>query len=148
MALRQNELEENNTKNGSSAVAGLSSYWSDHQKKPSVEWRKWSDLFAVAMTAKYSISITEVLKVVTNEADRNKALLNNLDHVVAEKKCVHVLYLSLGAAARETFTDKFPTAKIAEISLQDLMTNCKDTFDAKRNRTLDRVKFIQKTDAS
>ena len=142
MALRQNELEENNTKDGSSAIAGLTPYWSDHQKKPNVEWRKWSDLFAVAMTAKYSISIAEVLRVVANETDRKKALLKNLDHAVAERKCVSVLYLSLGAAARKTFSDKYPTAKIAEISLQDLMTNYKDTFDIKRNRTLDRFRFL------
>ena len=75
MALRAKEPHENATKDESSAVAGLSPYWNDGQKKPSVEWRKWSDLFAVAMIAKYSISIAEVLRDVTNEADR-KSLSN------------------------------------------------------------------------
>ena len=94
MALRDKEPHENSSKEtGSSAVAGLTHHWSDTQKKPNVEWRKWSDLFAVAMTAKYSIAISEVLKEVTKEADRNKALMNNLDHPVAERKCVSVLYL-------------------------------------------------------
>ena len=31
-------------------------------KKPNIEWKKWSDLFAVAMSAKYSTSFTEVLR--------------------------------------------------------------------------------------
>ena len=75
-------------------------------------------LFSVAMTAKHSISTTEVLRHVANESDRNKALLNNLDHAVAENECVGVLYLSLGAAARNTFTDKYPTVKVAEIPLE------------------------------
>ena len=145
MALRQNEFKENNINDGRSAVAGLTPIGVTIKKRPTnVEWRKWSNLFVVAMTAKYSIYITEVLRVVANETHSNKAHLNNLDHAVAERKCVSVLYLSLGAAARKTFTDKNPTAKIAEISLQDLMTNCKDTFDKKRNRTLDRFRFLSR----
>ena len=89
------------------------------------------------MTAKYSIAISEVFRVVTNEQEKNKALLNILDHSVAERKCVSVLYLSLGYAARKTFMDKYPAAKIAQISLGELMQNCKETFVMK-NRTLDR----------
>ena len=66
-------------------------------------------------TAKYSIYIAEVRWTLTNEAERNKALLNNRDYSVAEHKCVSVLYLSLAVAARKTsrltntferFTDK------------------------------------------
>ena len=96
------------------------------------------------MTAKYSISIAEVLRTVTNEIDRSKALLNNPDHAVAERKGVSVLYLSLGYAERKPFMDKYPAAKIAEISLQELMRNCKETFDVKRNRTLDRFRFLSR----
>ena len=98
--------------------------------------KKWCDLFAVAMTAKYSISIEEGLRTVANEADRNKAILKNLDHPVADRKCVSVLYLSLGAAARKKFTDKYPTAKISEITLRVLLDNCKSTFDTKPQETL------------
>ena len=141
MALREKEPHESRAKDGSSAVAGLSPYWTDAHKKPSVEWRKWSDLVAVAMTTKYSISIAEVLRVVANEADRNKALLNNLDHAVAERKCASVLYLSQGYTAHKTILDKYPVSKVAEISLQELMDNCKETFDVKRNRVLDRFRF-------
>ena len=55
------------------------------------------------MTAKYSISTTEVLRRVENKTDRNKALLNNLDHALAERKRVRVLFFLLGAAARKKF---------------------------------------------
>ena len=111
MALRANESQENAAKGTNSAVAGLNPYWNDTQKKPSVEWRKWSDLFAVAMTAKYSISIAEVLRTVTNENERNKALLNNLDHAVAERKCVSVLCLSLGYAQEKHLRINTPRGK-------------------------------------
>ena len=144
MALRNTDLEDGKQKEGSSAVAGLTPYWNDPPKKPSNEWKKWNDLLAVAMTAKNSISIQEVLRVVPNETERNKALLNNLDHPVAERKCVSVLYVSLGRAARKTFTDKYPTIKVEEITLADLLKNCKETFDAKRNRTLDRFRLLSR----
>ena len=144
MALRNTDPEDGKHKDGSATITGLAPYWNDPQKKPNIEWKKWCDLFAVAMTAKYSISIAEVLRTVTNETERNKALLNNLDKSVAERKCVSVLYLSLGTAARKTFSDKYPAVKVAEITLEDLLKNCKDTFDTKRNRTLDRVRFLSR----
>ena len=144
MALRANDPDTGEITNGNSAVAGLALYWNDRHQKPSIERKKWCDLFAVAMTAKYSISIAEVLRTVTNETDRNKALSNNLDHSVAERKCVSVLDLSVGAAAQKTFTDQYPTVKIAEITIQTIMDNCKNTFDTKRNRTLDRFRFLSR----
>ena len=52
MAMRNIDPEDGNQKEGSSAVAGLAPYWNDPQGKPSIEWKKWSNLFAVAMTAK------------------------------------------------------------------------------------------------
>ena len=76
MALRNTDPEDGKHKDGSATIAGLAPYWNDPQKKPNIEWKKWCDLFAVAMTAKYSISIAEVLRTVTNETERNKALLN------------------------------------------------------------------------
>ena len=121
MALQNTDPEDEKQKDGSAARAGLAPYWNDLQKKTNIEWKKWCDLFAVAMTAKYSISFAEVLRTVANENDRNKALLNNLDKTVAERKCVSVFFLSLGTAARKTFSDKYPSAKIAEITLEDLL---------------------------
>ena len=89
-------------------MAGLSPYWQDPHSKRSIEWKKWNDLFSVAMTAKHPISTAEVLRHVANETDRKKALLNNLNHAVAERKSVIVLYISLEAAARRLFMDKYP----------------------------------------
>ena len=83
--------------------------WNEAEKKPRNEWKKLSDIIAVAMVAKFSILISEVLRVVVNEADINKALLNNLGRAAAERKCVSVLFLSLGTAARKTIADKHPT---------------------------------------
>ena len=117
-------------------------YWNDPHQNPNFEWKKWCDLFAVAMIAKYSISIAEVMRTVANEADRNKKLLNNFDHSVAERKCVSVLYLALEDAARKTFTDNYQTVKISGKTLQVLLDNCKSTFDTKRNRTLDHFRFL------
>ena len=67
-----------------------------------------------------------------------------MDHAVVEIKCVSVLYLSLRYAARKTFMDKYPAAKIAEISSQDLMANCNETFDVKRIGTLDKFRFLSR----
>ena len=84
MALRKNDLEDRKSKDRSSVVSGLNPYWSDPQKKPNVERKSWSDFFAVAMTEEYLIYTTEVLKIIANGTDRNKSLLINLDHPVAE----------------------------------------------------------------
>ena len=40
--------------------------------------------------------------------------------------------------------DKYPNAKIAEISFKNLLNNCKDTFDTERNHTLDRFRFLSR----
>ena len=40
--------------------------------------------------------------------------------------------------------DKYPAAKVAEISLKELMDNCKETFDVRRNRTLNRFRLLSR----
>ena len=102
-------------------------------------------LFSVAMTAKHSIFTTEVLRRVANETDRNKPLLNNLDHAVAENECVGVLYLSLGAAARNTFTDKYPTVKVAENPLEDNNDKLQRNFRHKTEQNPDCFRFLSRT---
>ena len=121
MALRNTDPEDGKQKDGSSASAGLVPYWNDPQRKPNIEWKKGCDLFAVAMTIKYSISIAEVLRTVSNETERNKALLYTLEHPIAERKYVSVLYQSLGTAAGKTFTNKYPAIEVAEITFEDLL---------------------------
>ena len=143
MALRSIESDDKN-KEGQSAIAGLSPYWQEADKRPKSEWKKWADLFSVAVTAKFSISIQEVLRELGEGETRNKALLNNLEYEVAHRKCVSVLFLSLGSAARKTLADKYPTQKIAEISLRELLEKCDETFRVKRNRTLERFRFLSR----
>ena len=89
------------------------------------------------MVAKNSISISEVLRVVANETDRIKASLNNLDHAVAERKCVSVLFIALATAARKTKADKYLTLIKAETPLEDFIKKYEETLHTKRNRTLD-----------
>ena len=128
MALRHNNYEDKKRgRNGSGGFIPVLA-----RPTPKTQSRMEEMKFSVVMTAKYSISTAEILRHVANETHRHKALLNNLDHAVAERKCVSVLYLSLGAAARKTFMGKYPNAKIAEITLEELLTNCKETFDTKK----------------
>ena len=49
-----------------------------------------------------------------------------------------------GSRGEKNIHRQDPAAKIAELSLQVLMTNCKDTFDTKRNQTLDRFRFVSR----
>ena len=42
-----------------SAVTGLNIYWRETQKPPFLEWKKWPELFTVAMVANHSISLPE-----------------------------------------------------------------------------------------
>ena len=48
----------------------------------------------------------------------------------------------IGYPARKPFVDKNATAKLAKISLSELMKIYKETFNIKHNRTLDRIRFL------
>ena len=73
-----------------------------------MDWDEWKDLFQVAMTAKYSISITELTREVAQQTPRVKTLMGNLDEDPANKKIVRVMYMALGEAARKQFMEKLP----------------------------------------
>ena len=148
MALRATDHEVSSSKDEQSAISGLALYWQDADKKPKCEWRKWWDLFAVAMTAKFSITVQEVLRELTDETLRYKALLNGLTHPVAERKCKSVMFLSLGAVARKTLADKYQTMKLAETSFKGFPKSCEDTFNKERDRTLDRFRFLSRKQKS
>ena len=62
----------------------------------------------VAVNAKYSISVDELRRNVTEQTPRIAALINNLNEQAAERKLVSLVFLSLGTAARKSLTDKFP----------------------------------------
>ena len=130
---------------GSSAVSVLPPYWDSADAAPKTDWEEWWDLFMVATNAKYSISVNELLRPITQNQPRVPALINNLNEQAAERKLVSVLFLSLGSAARKSLTDKFPEMRIATITLKDIKENCEQAFVKPRNRTLERYKiFSQK----
>ena len=92
-----------------SHLVGLPVYWHEASSTPTMDWDKWLDLFQVAVMAKFSISITELTRDVTEQTPRVRALLGDMDEDPANKKVVSVMYLSLGEAARKLFKDKYPT---------------------------------------
>ena len=66
MALRElPDSEDATTSRGLSAVAGLSTFWDRAEIAPKTEWENWWDLFMVAANAKYSTSVNEILRDVT-----------------------------------------------------------------------------------
>ena len=75
MALRA----ENSNNSSSSYLVGLPVFWNDPTTNPTMDWDKWLDLFQVAMMAKYSISITELTKAVTEQTPRVRPLMGDLD---------------------------------------------------------------------
>ena len=109
---------------------------------PKIEWEKWWDLFLMAVNVKYSISVTELTRVPTQQRPRQAALINNLNEEAAERKTVSIVFLSIGAAGRKNLTDKFPYMDVATVPIREIIENCENCFIKPRNRTLDRYKFI------
>ena len=61
MALRDcssNETHENST----SPVSGLHYFWQEADKTPCYEWEQWVQLFEVAVLARHSISVSELIR--------------------------------------------------------------------------------------
>ena len=52
----------------------------------------------VAANAEYYISVTEILRFVTEQQQRKAALINHLNEQLAERKVVSVLFLSYDTA--------------------------------------------------
>ena len=93
----------------------------------------------VPVNAKFTISVDELLRNVTEQKPRNAALINNLNEQAAERKLASLLFLSLGMATRKSLTDKFPHMMIATVSMRE---KCEQAFVKPRNRTLKRYKFF------
>ena len=118
MTLRDLSTGGETETSGGSAVSGLPSFWDSADAAPKTEWEEWWDLFMTAANAKYSISVNEMLRTVTQQQQpRIAALINNLNDEAAERKIVSVLFLSLGSAATKSVTDKYPEMRVATESL-------------------------------
>ena len=117
---------------------GLSLFWHEASNSPSVEWEKWIDLFAVAMMAKYSISMNELTRTADEANPKVKAFLGDMPEAAANKKAVSMMFLSLGEAGRKMFQDKYPEKTIWSSQAIEMLQSCEDCFRIERNRTLER----------
>ena len=102
MALRA-ENSSNQTSSMSHLV-GLPVFWNDPTANPTMDWDKWLDLFQVTMMTKYSISITELTRAVTERNPRVRPLMGNLDEDPANKKTISVMYRPEGSLWINTLT--------------------------------------------
>ena len=123
-------------KENPSLLPGLPLFWSDSTRSPLMEWERWFDLFAVAVMAKYSISIEELTRITDGNSPRVKA------EEAAEKKVVTWLFLFVGEPATKMFKDKHPDLSVWTLEVRDMIEKCRNCFHVARNRTLDRHKFL------
>ena len=62
--------------NSNSTLAGLSYFWQEAEKPPGSDWEQWVQLFEVAVLARHSISMTELLGVADQQNPRNAAMID------------------------------------------------------------------------
>ena len=79
MALR---AEENNS---NSLSPGVGYFWQETEKPPGYDWEQWVQLFEVAVLARHSISMTELLRDADQQNPRKAAIL-----------CCHLQHLFVG----------------------------------------------------
>ena len=108
------------------------------------QWEKWWDVFVVAVNAKHSISVHELLRAPTKNNPRQAALINNMNEQAAERKVVSLLFLSLGSAGQKNLTDRYPYMVISTATLTEIRENCEQTFRKQRNRASERYKVFSR----
>ena len=143
MALRETSTASIQKENPS-LLPGLPLFWSDSTRSPLMEWDRWFDLFAVAVIAKYSISIEELTRTTDVNSPRIKALIGDKAEEAAEKTVVTWLFLSVGEPARKMFKDKHPHLSVWTLGVRDMIERCRNCFHVAPNRTLDRHKFLSR----
>ena len=132
MALRDNQ-----------PTSGIPVFWQDAATEKQYEWSRWIELFEATFMAKSSISLEELTRDTTTNP-RKKELMGGVEESIAEKKAVSFLYIALGEAARKTLLDRKPNMDIKATKLEDLLKECHDAFQKKRNRLMDRHKFLNR----
>ena len=130
--------------NSNSPLPGLSYFWQDAEKPLGYDWEQWVEFFEVAVLARHSISMTELLREADEQNPRIAAMMGNLEEVPAKRTLVSLLYISIGKTGRKMLMDKFPNINILLIKLRILVQNCKECFQTSRNRTLDRHIFLSR----
>ena len=126
-----------------SHLVELPIHWHEAISTPMMDWDRGLDLFQVAVMAKFSISITELIRDVTEQTPRVHALLGDMNEDPANKKIVSVKYLSLGEAVRKQCKDKYPYTILRNLKVRELLQLTTDCFQIKRNRIIDRRKSFQ-----
>ena len=71
------------TSSSPTALAGLPAYWVTAESLPKTESEKWWDVFVLAVNAKHSISVHELLRKPTEDNSRQNALMNNMNKQAA-----------------------------------------------------------------
>ena len=89
--------------------------------------------------------MTELLREGDDQPPRIAAMTGNLEEVPAKRKLVSLLYISIGKTGRKMLIDKFPNINILLIELRNLVQNCTECFQTRRNRILDPHIFCQES---
>ena len=101
-------------------------------------------LFEVAVLARHSISVSELVREQGPNNPRSAALMGNLELEPAKRKVTSLLYISIGKTGRKMLMDKVPKRNILLNQLNMLLQNCNECFQMRRNRTLDRHTFLSR----
>ena len=145
MALRASTSSTSSSSSSTNSLLNrLPLFWHEASNSSSMEWKKWIDLFAVAMMAKYSISMNELTRTADETNPKAKALLGDMPEEAANKKAVSMMFLSLGEAGRKMFRDKYPEKTIWSLQAIKMLQCCEGCFRIERNRTLDRHHFLSR----
>ena len=94
--------------NSNSPLPGRNYFWQDAEKPPSYDWEQWVQLFEVAVLARHSISMTELLREVDEQNPRIAAMMGNLEEVPAKRKLVSLWYISIGKTGRKNVDGQIP----------------------------------------
>ena len=92
--------------------------------------------------AKTSFSIFQLTR--NGGRERVLGLMGDLFGKTASKKVISILFFSIRKAARKTLLDKFSATQIATITFLTILNQCGRTIVVKRNRTLDRFRFLSR----
>ena len=93
----------------------------------------------MAILARHSILISEVLKTPTEQDPTIPVLLGNFTVSTATKEV-----MNFGKTGRKMLTDKFKDTNIFVIELAEKLERCGASFEVRKNRTLDRHAFLSR----
>ena len=139
MALRANEHEDNSSRNA--PIPGLSYFWQETEKQPEGDWAQWIELFQLAVLARHSISVEEITREEEQNNPRNATLMGGMTR---DKKSGESIIPLDRESRRKMLKDKYPNINIFTVELEGILNNCRDCFETRRNRTLDRHAFFSR----